>query len=77
MERVLGVIVRGLVLESLEGLAMTRRGQAGLVGWLCRFCMGVDLPRACFSALLRSYLRLFGVDVFHCEGNEKNSGCGG
>jgi hypothetical protein len=36
MERVLGEIVRGLVLEGLEEGAMTRRGQVVAVGWLCR-----------------------------------------
>jgi hypothetical protein len=59
MERGKGVTVRGLVLESVEGVAMTRRDQAGLVGWLCRSCMDVDLPRACFAALSRSFLFLF------------------
>ncbi len=59
MERGKGMTVRGLVLDSVEGVAMMRRGQVGLVGWLFRSCMGVDLPRACFIPLSRSFLFLF------------------
>ena len=34
-------------------------GPGGMVGWLCRSCMGVDLTRACLTALPRSFLLLF------------------
>jgi len=59
MKRRKGVTVRGLVLKGVEGVAMMRRGQEGLVGWLFRSCMGVDSPRACFIPLSRSFLFLF------------------
>ncbi len=52
MERMLGEVVRGLVLEGLEERAVTRRGRVVAVGWLCRLCCLLLLLRCRVCGML-------------------------
>jgi hypothetical protein len=52
MERMLGEVVRGLVLEGLEERTVARRGRVVVVGWLCRLCCLLLLLRCRVCGML-------------------------